>query len=102
MSQMFVPTLREVPSEAEIVSHQLMLRAGLMRKAVSGVYSYLPLGYRVVRKVEQIVREEMDRQGGQELLFPAIQSAEIWKQTGRWDDYGGEMFRLKDRGRREM
>lgn len=102
MSQMFVPTLREVPSEAEIVSHQLMLRAGLMRKAVSGVYSYLPLGYRVVRKVEQIVREEMDRQGGQELLFPAIQSAEIWKQTGRWDDYGGEMFRLKDRGGREM
>lgn len=102
MSQMFAPTLREVPSEAEIASHQLMLRAGMMRKAVSGVYSYLPLGYRVVRKVEQIVREEMDRQGGQELLFPAIQPADIWKQTGRWDDYGNEMFRLKDRGGRDM
>ncbi len=102
MSQMFMPTLREVPSEAEIPSHQLMLRAGMMRKAMSGVYSYLPLGYRVIRKVEQIVREEMDRQGGQELLFPAIQPADIWKLTGRWEDYGGEMFRLKDRGGREL
>lgn len=102
MSQMFAPTLREVPSEAEIPSHQLMLRAGLMRKTVSGVYSYLPLGYRAIRKVETIVRQEMDGQGAQEALFPAIQPAEIWKQSGRYFDYGSEMFRLKDRGGREM
>ncbi|MGB4008851.1 MAG: proline--tRNA ligase [Bacillota bacterium] len=102
MSQMFAPTLREVPSEADIPSHQLMLRAGMVRKTVSGVYSYLHLGCRVVRKVEKIVREEMDRQGAQEVLMPAIQSADIWRETGRWDDYGSEMFRLKDRNGREM
>lgn len=102
MSQMFAPTLREVPSEAEIPSHQLMLRAGLIRKTLSGVYSYLHLGYRVIRKIEQIVREEMDRQGGQEVLMPAMQSADIWRESGRWDDYGGEMFRLKDRGGRDV
>jgi len=92
MSQIFAPTLREVPSEADIPSHQLMLRAGMIRKAVSGVYSYLHLGCRVVRKIEEIVREEMDRQGAQEVLMPAIQSADIWRETGRWDDYGNEMF----------
>lgn len=102
MSQIFAPTLREVPSEADIPSHQLMLRAGMIRKAVSGVYSYLHLGCRVVRKIEEIVREEMDRQGAQEVLMPAIQSADIWRETGRWDDYGNEMFRLKDRHGREM
>jgi prolyl-tRNA synthetase len=102
MSQLFSPTLREVPSEAEIPSHQLMLRAGLMRKTVSGIYVYLPLGYRSIRKVEQIVREEMDRQGGQEILMSALMPADMWRATGRWLDYGNEMFRLTDRGGRDM
>ncbi|MEA4882153.1 MAG: proline--tRNA ligase [Clostridia bacterium] len=102
MTQLFAPTLREVPSEAEIPSHQLMLRAGLMRKTLSGVYSYLNLGWRVVFKVENIVRQEMDRQGAQEVLMPAVQAADLWRETGRWDDYGPEMFRLRDRGGREI
>ncbi|MEW9667670.1 proline--tRNA ligase [Ammoniphilus sp. 3BR4] len=96
-SSLFLPTLREVPSEAEIVSHQLMLRAGLIRQLVSGVYSYLPLGYRVVRKVTEIVRQEMDRSGAQEISMPAIQPAELWQETGRWEAYGPELMRLKDR-----
>lgn len=99
---MFVPTLREVPAEAETVSHQLMLRAGLIRKAMSGVYTYLPLGWRVIQKVERIIREEMDRAGGQELLMPVVQPAEIWQESGRWGVYGEEMFRLRDRHGREM
>ncbi len=102
MSQLFVPTLREVPAEAETKSHQLMLRAGLIRKAMSGVYSYLPLGWRVIHKIEQIIREEMDRAGGQELLLPIAQPAEIWRESGRWEVYGDEMFRLKDRHGREL
>lgn len=102
MNKMYMPTLREIPSEAEISSHQLLLRAGMIRKLVSGVYSYLPLGYRVIRKIENIVREEMDRSGSQELLMSAIQPAEIWKQTGRWDNFGPEMFKLKDRNEREF
>ncbi|MGE5507044.1 MAG: proline--tRNA ligase [Chitinophagales bacterium] len=102
MSQLFAPTLREVPAEAETVSHQLMLRAGLIRKAMSGVYSYLPLGWRVLRKIEQIVREEMDRAGGQELRLPIVQPAELWQQSGRWDVYGDEMFKLKDRHGRDL
>ncbi|WP_167577624.1 proline--tRNA ligase [Ammoniphilus sp. YIM 78166] len=96
-SSLFLPTLREVPSEAEIASHQLMLRAGFIRQLVSGVYSYLPLGYRVLRKVTQIVREEMDRSGAQEISMPAIQPAELWQETGRWEAYGPELMRLKDR-----
>ncbi len=102
ISKMFMPTQREVPAEAEIISHQLMLRAGLMRKIASGVYSFLPLGYRTFRKVEQIVREEMDRAGAQELIMPAILPAEIYMESGRWDVFGPEMFRLKDRSNREF
>lgn len=102
MSKMYMPTLREVPSEAEIPSHQLLLRAGMIRRLVSGIYSYLPLGYRVIRKVEQIVREEMDAVGSQELLMSAIQPRELWEATGRWDDFGPEMFKLSDRNNREF
>jgi len=102
VSRMYAPTLRESPAEAEIASHRLMLRAGLMRKLVSGVYSYLPLGYRVIRKIEQIVREEMDRQGGLEILMSALQPAELWRASGRWEDYGPEMFKLDDRNGREF
>ncbi|HHZ19060.1 MAG TPA: proline--tRNA ligase [Firmicutes bacterium] len=102
LSQYFIPTLRETPAEAEIASHQLMLRAGIIRKSSAGVYTYLPLGYRVVKKVIKIIEEEMDRAGGQELMLPIIQPSEIWKETGRWDVYGEEMFRLKDRHGREF
>lgn len=99
-SQLFYPTLREVPSEAEIVSHQLLLRAGFIRKTSAGVYSYLPLAIRVLRKIENIVREEMDRAGGQEVLMPIIQPRELWEKSGRWWVYGDEMFRLTDRHKR--
>lgn len=102
MSKMYMPTLREVPSEAEIPSHQLLLRAGMIRRLVSGIYSYLPLGYRSIRKVEQIVREEMDAHGGQELLMSAIQPRELWEATDRWAGFGPEMFKLKDRHNREF
>lgn len=102
VSNMFFQTLREVPAEAEIASHQLMLRAGLMRKLASGIYSFLPLGYRVFRKVEQIVREEMDRAGAQELIMSALLPAEAYQASGRWEVFGAEMFRLKDRGGREF
>ncbi|MTI48362.1 MAG: proline--tRNA ligase [Firmicutes bacterium] len=102
MSKFYLPTLREVPSEAEIPSHQLLLRAGMIRKLVSGVYSYLPLGLKVLKNVEKIVREEMDAAGSQEVLMSAIQPAEIWQESGRWYDYGPEMFRLKDRHEREF
>jgi prolyl-tRNA synthetase len=97
-----VPTLRDVPSDAEVTSHQLMLRAGLIRQLASGIYSYLPLGHKVLRKVQQIVREEMDNIGGQEMLMPSLHPAEIWKETGRWDVYGPELMRLKDRHDREF
>lgn len=102
MSQLYAPTLRETPAEAELVSHQLMLRAGLMRRSASGMYSFLPLGLRAVRKVEQIIREEMNAIGGQEVLMPIVQPAELWQESGRWDDYGDEMFRLKDRHNRHF
>ncbi|GAE89552.1 prolyl-tRNA synthetase [Acetivibrio straminisolvens JCM 21531] len=102
VSNMFFQTLREVPAEAEIASHQLMLRAGLMRKLASGIYSFLPLGYRVFRKVEQIVREEMDRAGAQELIMSALLPAESYQASGRWEVFGAEMFRLKDRGGRDF
>ena len=102
MSKMYMPTLREVPSEAEIPSHQLLLRAGMIRRLVSGIYSYLPMGYRVIRKVEDIVREEMDKAGSQELLMSAIQPRELWEATDRWANFGPEMFRLKDRNNREF
>ena len=102
MSQLYAPTLRETPAEAEVASHQLMLRAGMIRKAAGGVYSYLPLAWRCLRKIEQIVREEMDAKGGQEIAMPIVQPAEIWQQTGRWNVYGDEMFRLKDRHQRDF
>ncbi|MGE0658786.1 MAG: proline--tRNA ligase [Reyranellaceae bacterium] len=102
LSQYFLPTLKENPSEAQIVSHRLMLRAGMVRQAAAGIYSWLPLGHRVLKNVEQIVREEQDRAGAQELLMPTIQSAELWRESGRYDDYGQEMLRIKDRHEREM
>lgn len=101
-SHYFVPTLRDVPSDAEVKSHQLMLRAGLMRQLASGVYSYLPMGYKAIKKVSEIVREEMDRAGAQELLMPAIQPAELWQQTNRWEGYGPNMMRVTDRHEREF
>lgn len=100
VSKLYAPTLREVPAEAEVVSHQLMLRAGFMRKAAGGIYTYLPLAWRVLKKIERIVREEMDAKGSQELLMPIVQPAEIWQESGRWDVYGAEMFRLQDRHNR--
>lgn len=102
MSQLYAPTLRETPSEAEIISHKLMLRAGLLRRAATGMYTYLPLGLRVIRKVENIIRQEMDAIGGQEVLMPIVQPSELWMESGRWNDYGAEMFRLKDRQGRQF
>lgn len=101
-SKLFAPTLRETPSEAEVISHQLLLRAGMIRKSAAGVYTYLPLAQRVLTKISRIVREEMDREDGQELALPIVQPAEIWKESGRWDVYGDEMFRLEDRHQREF
>lgn len=98
----FIPTLKEVPSDAEIKSHQLLIRAGFIRQSASGVYTYLPLGYRVLKKIEQIVREEMDRAGAVELLMPALQQAELWQESGRWQTYGPELIRLKDRHERDF
>ena len=101
-SRYFIPTLKEVPAEAEIISHKLMLRAGMIRKLASGLYTYLPLGLRAIRKVEAIVREEMDRAGAIELLMPIVQPAELWKESGRWEQYGKELLRIKDRHGREF
>ncbi|HTZ34534.1 MAG TPA: proline--tRNA ligase [Stellaceae bacterium] len=102
LSQYFLPLLRENPSEAQIVSHRLMLRAGMIRQSSAGIYSWLPLGLRVLKRVEQIVREEQDRSGAQEILMPTIQPAELWRESGRYDDYGKEMLRIRDRHEREM
>ena len=101
-SQFFMPTLRENPTEAQIVSHRLMLRAGMVRQASAGIYSWLPLGFKVLKKIEQIVREEQDRAGCQELLMPTIQSADLWRESGRYEAYGKEMLRIQDRHDREM
>jgi prolyl-tRNA synthetase len=101
-SQYLIATLKETPADAEIISHQLMLRAGLIRKLASGLYTWLPTGLRVLRKVERIVREEMNLAGAQEVLMPAVQPAELWRESGRWDIYGGELLRLKDRHDREF
>lgn len=100
-SEMFLPTGREVPSDAEVISHQLMIRAGMIRKLTSGIYSYLPLGYRVIRKVEQIIREEMNKAGAQEVYLPMVQPAELWQESGRWEFYGSELLRFHDRHKRE-
>lgn len=102
LSNYFLPILRDDPREAEIVSHRLMLRAGLVRQASAGIYSWLPLGHRVLQKIEQIVREEQDRSGAIEMLMPTIQSADIWRESGRYDDYGKEMLRITDRHERDM
>jgi len=101
-SQLLIPTLREDPGEAETVSHRLMLRAGLIRKTAAGIYTYLPLGLRIIRKIEQIIREEMNRAGAQELLMPITSPAELWKETGRWEYYGKELLRFKDRHERNF
>jgi len=102
LSQYFLPTLKETPSEAEIVSHRLMLRAGMIRQSSAGIYSWLPLGLRVLKKIEQIVREEQNAIGCQEVLMPTIQPADLWRQSGRYDDYGPEMLRIRDRRDRDM
>ena len=101
-SQSFIPTLRDVPAEAELISHKLMVRAGFIRKAAAGVYTWMPLGLRVLRKIENIVREEMDNIGCLELLMPILQPAELWRKSERWDEYGDEMMRLTDRHQREF
>ena len=102
ISKSFIPILKNNPTEAKIKSHQLMLRVGMIRQSSAGIYSWLPLGFKVMKKIENIVREEQDRIGVQELLMPTIQSSEIWKESGRYDDYGEEMLRIKDRQNREM
>ncbi|HSR63868.1 MAG TPA: proline--tRNA ligase [Gammaproteobacteria bacterium] len=101
-SQFLLATLREAPADAEIVSHRLMLRAGMIRQLAAGIYNWLPLGLRVLRKVETIIREEMDRAGAQELLMPAVQPAELWQESGRWEMYGPELLRIRDRHEREF
>ncbi len=101
-SRFFIPTLKEVPAEAEIISHKLMLRAGMIRKLASGLYTYLPYGLMAIRKVEAIIREEMNRAGAVELLMPFVQPAELWKESGRWDHYGKELLRIKDRHGRDF
>src|SRR5215472_15893386 len=102
LSRYFMPILRETPKEAEVASHRLMLRAGLIRQEAAGIYSWLPLGFRVLKKIEQIVREEQDRAGAIEMLMPTIQPAEIWQESGRYGDYGAEMLRIQDRHERQM
>jgi len=102
LSRFFLPVLKETPSDAQIVSHQLMLRAGMIRQQSAGIYAWLPLGHKVLKKIENIVREEQNRAGAVELLMPTIQSAELWRESGRYDDYGLEMLRITDRHEREM
>lgn len=101
-SNFLIATLKETPADAEIISHQLMLRAGMIRKVAAGIYNWLPMGLRVLKKVENVVREEMDRAGSQEVLMPAVQPAELWQQSGRWEQYGGELLRLQDRHERDF
>ncbi|MBL8652962.1 MAG: proline--tRNA ligase [Alphaproteobacteria bacterium] len=102
LSRYFLPTIKENPSEAQIVSHRLMLRAGMVRQSAAGIYSWLPLGFKALNKIEAIVREEQNRSGAIELLMPTIQSADLWRESGRYDDYGKEMLRIVDRHEREM
>src|SRR5271154_6148340 len=102
LSRFFLPLLKETPSEAQIVSHRLMLRAGMIRQEAAGIYAWLPLGLRVVQKIERVVREEQNRSGAIELLMPTIQSADLWRESNRYDDYGKEMLRIKDRHDRDM
>ena len=102
LSKLFIPIIKDLPAEAKIKSHQLMLRTGMIKQSSAGIYSWLPLGFKVMKKIEQIVREEQNLIGAQEMLMPTIQSSEIWKESGRYDDYGEEMLRIKDRQGREM
>ena len=102
LSKLFLPILKENPTEAKIKSHQLMLRVGMIKQSSAGIYSWLPLGLKIMKKIENIVREEQNNIGAQEVLMPTIQSAEIWKESGRYNDYGDEMLRIKDRQNREM
>src|SRR5512134_2762415 len=102
LSRFFLPILRETPKEAEIVSHRLLLRAGMMRQEAAGIYAFLPLGLRVLQKICHIVREEQDRSGAVELLMPTMQSADLWRESGRYDAYGKEMLRIKDRHERDI
>ncbi len=102
LSKLFIPILKDLPSEAKIKSHQLMLRTGMIRQSSAGIYSWLPLGFKIMKKIEQIVREEQNNIGAQEMLMPTIQSADIWKESGRYDDYGEEMLRISDRQKRQM
>ncbi|MGO1987765.1 proline--tRNA ligase, partial [Mammaliicoccus vitulinus] len=101
-SKIFIPTLREVPAEAEAISHKLLLKSGMIKQNARGIYSYLPTAKRVLNKIEQIVREEMENIDGVEVLMPVLQQAELWKESGRWDAYGPELMRLKDRNKREF
>ncbi|MFY7718980.1 MAG: proline--tRNA ligase, partial [Brevundimonas sp.] len=102
LSRYFLPTLKEAPSDAQIVSHQLMLRAGLIKQEAAGIYAWLPLGLRVLNRIEQIVREEQERAGAVELLMPTLQLADLWRESGRYDAYGPEMLRITDRHEREL
>src|ERR1041384_8034301 len=102
LSRYFLPVLKQTPAEAQIASHRLMLRAGMLRQEAAGIYAWLPLGHRVLKKGEQIVREEMDRAGAIELLMPTLQLADLWRESGRYDDYGKEMLRITDRNEREL
>ena len=102
LSKLFIPILKDIPADAKIKSHQLMLRAGMIKQSSAGIYSWLPLGFKIMKKIEQIVREEQNDIGAQEMLMPTIQSADIWKESGRYEDYGEEMLRIKDRQGREM
>ena len=102
LSKLFIPITKDLPAEAKIKSHQLMLRTGMIRQSSAGIYSWLPLGFKVMKKIEKIVREEQNNIGAQEMLMPTIQSADIWKESGRYDDYGEEMLRISDRQKREM
>src|SRR5246127_4223898 len=102
LSRSFIPTMKETPAEAQIASHRLMLRAGLVRQTSAGIYAWLPLGYRVLKNIERIVREEQNAAGAQEVLMPTIQPAELWRESGRYEDYGKEMLRIQDRHERDM
>ena len=101
-SRYFIQTMREIPSVAEVISHQLMLRAGMIKKVAAGIYDYLPLGLKVIRKVENIVRENMNKAGAVELLMSVVQPAELWQLSGRWNHFGKELLRFKDRGERDF
>ncbi|HEY7803462.1 MAG TPA: proline--tRNA ligase, partial [Orrella sp.] len=101
-SAFHISTIKEAPNDAEIASHQLMIRAGMIRKLAGGIYNYMPLGLRTIRKVEAVIREEMDRAGALELLMPVVQPAELWQESGRWEKYGPELLRVKDRHGRDF